>query len=486
MAVSAPIPASRSTVAGAAVPQTGGAAVAVHGGRIERLRSRLLLALIAGGCLALLGAVVVFAANTVTTNRYNRIVQEGATSVDAALDARAAILDNAGANADLLTETGDTRNATRALATKRYEDFKEDLRRSWRNRSDRTQGEFAVFDAADRASTDYAAAIGAMDAAIDANRPDDARAAFLNGYTVLTTRLLPALGGLESVKVEFMKSAYGSTSTVIRGWLTAVAAVSAALALVILAGFGLSRRMHRRFTAELVLALVLVIAIGIWVGIQLRRADTQARVLVRDAYDTVAGVRDEIALLSQEKALQSIAIFDPAAAGSHFNEFDDYNLQFEQGLCGAADCSRTGFLAGTDVAATVKSTALDNQDRFGLPRTPLIANVHFAGEARALESARAHYQNFLRIDRDLRAQVQSGNTATSVATNDGVSRTEFSATAQQLDSASGAARTVYDRIRHSVVDAASIGAWLAAGEIAAALLLVRGLWRRRQELYIAR
>lgn len=461
------------------------------GGRVARWRQLMLIALSAGCVAAVAAALVVLIASVVMHDRYTAIVREGAVSVDAAQDARADILDSAGASADVLAQSGEARNTARDRASARYENFKEHLRESWQNRTDRAYGEFAAFDAADRASTEYAGFIGAMNVAVAANRADEARAAFLSAYDTLNQKLLPALGGLQANKVEFMQVRYASTSSTLRAWLIAVAAVSAALLLLALAGFWLTRRMHHRVTLELVAAILLALGVGLWLSLQLRRADTQAKVLVRDAYDTVAGVRDEIALASQENTLESIAILDPTNAARHFAEFADYDTTFQQGLCGSAlppgsGCVADQFTGGADtISRDAVTRALDGQNRFGLVRTPLTGNVRFAGEARALEAARGHYRAFLAADRDLQSKV-GNNISAAVQTNAGVSQTEFQATVDALDQARAAARRVYDRIWHSVTDAAVIGEYLAGAEIVVALLIASGLWRRRQGLFVAR
>jgi len=457
---------------------------------IERFR-RILLRLMWLSSLAALGAaLVVLLGNNVANARYHAIVNEGATSADAAQDARAAVLDSTAANADLLAQSDPAvRQHDRELASQRWEDFTNALRISWRNRSDVAQGEYAVFQTADRAAADYAGWIGAMNAAVDANRPDEARTAFLSAYSVLQTRLLPPLVGVQSVKVEFMKSRYASTSSAIRAWLVALVAVSAIVALLTLLGYALTRRMHYRLTPELLLTLVLAVGIAAWVGMQLRRADTQVQVMVRDAYDTVAGVRDEAALVDQQNALQSVAIFDPGAAAGHFTDIDEYSTLFELGLCGQPGCSSTSFLssgAGDTIDPSVAAAALQKQEELSLPRIPLVANVRFAGEAAALEQARVAYQSFLAAGMTTRAAVQSGNTAAALAANTGPGAQAFAQTRDQLDRAREAARRVYDRIWRSVEDATTIGRWLAAGDVLAAALLLRGLWRRRRELFAVR
>ncbi|GEM_PF-1931640 len=460
--------------------------------RVHTWRELLLAALAIGCVAAVAAAAVVLAANIVMSNRYSAIVNEGAKSVDAAQSARADILDSAGASADALAATQPTvRDQARQSAANSYAAFKEQLRLSWQNRSDQTYGEFAAFTAADSASTDYAGAIGAMNAAIDGNRPDDARAAFSSAYAVLNQRLLPALtNGLQQDKVDFMEAHYASTSSTLRNWAIGAGAVSVLLVLVALGGYLLTRSMHHRLTWELALAILLALGVGVWVIVQLRRGDTQAKVLVRQAYDSVAGARDEQALVSQENALESIAIFDagdPAKVQQHFAEISDLDLQAQQNLCGKAGCVNAPFTAGGDaVQSGVVASALDGQDRFGLPRAPLVANVHFGGQATNLETARNSYTAFLKADADLKAALTKSpaDTAAAATINAGASQTAFTNTINSLTAAAQSARGAYDGIWHSVRDAARIGEGLAVAELIVALLIGAGLWRRRQELYV--
>ncbi|MHB8577233.1 MAG: hypothetical protein ACYDCQ_18125, partial [Dehalococcoidia bacterium] len=462
--------------------------------RVQAYRRRLLMTLILGGLFGVVAAVVTLSASIVTHDRYSKIVDTGVVSVDAAQDARADLLDNASANADLLAQTDANARATaRTRSQQAWTRFKEDLRRSWRNRSDSAQGEFAAFAAADAAETDYAAAIGAMNAAVDANRADDAHTAFLNAYTVLNQRLLPALSsGLQSVKLEDIGVEYASTSSTIRGWLVALLAASGIVAVIAIVALVLTRQMHARLTWEIAAALVLTLLIGGWLGYQLYRADTKAKVLVSDAYDMVAGVRDEVALVSQENALESIAIFDPAGAAGHFGEINDYDLLFNQRLCGVANCSASPpFVTnpqggGDTIPPSLQIAAIQGQARFGLAQLPLVANVHFPGEASHLEAARQQYRAFLAIDADLRTQiVDSKNPGAAAAENAGKGEQQYTATIQALGLVQNDARTVYNSIWRSVEDAATIGELLAAGELIAAALLARGLWRRRHQLFVS-
>ena len=268
-------------------------------------------------------------------------------------------------------------------------------------------------------------------------------------------------------------------------------AVSALLVLVALGGYLLTRSMHHRLTWELVVAILLALGIGAWVVAQLRRGDTQANVLVRQAYDGVAGARDEQALISQQNALESVAIFDagdPAKVQQHFDEIADLDLQAQQNLCGKAGCVNSSFTnGGKTVQPAVVSSALDGQDRFGLPRAPLVANVHFGTQAPNLEAARSAYAAFLNADNQLKAALTKSppDTATAASLSAGASQTAFTNTINALAAAADSARGAYTGIWHSVRDAATIGEALAVVELVVALLIGVGLWRRRQELFVA-
>jgi hypothetical protein len=464
-------------------PRTGAA-------RVHHWRRRLLVALVIG-CLAAAGmGLVVLIANQVVYDRYDALVYHGSTSVDAALDARADVLDNAAANASvLMAQTADARNQAQSEASQTWSRFQNDMRRSWQNLSDPVHGETASFQAADTAGTQYNQWIGAMNAALSANPPrtDDARAAFLQANTVLEQQLLPALTtGLEDLKLEDMGAAYASTSSTIRGWLFGLIAISVVLLVVAGAGYFATLRMHRRFTVELVLAIVIVVAAGSWVGLQLHRADTQAKVMVKDAYNTVAGVRDEIALVSQQHERESIALIDTQGAAGHAEAFQELRLQVEKGLCGFGNCTARSFLApgkSDTIDPAVVDAAVQGQSACGLARPPLVANVHFPGEAAALERARQQYRAYLTADQAAGNANGCVNTTSATTLRPGQGTQAYNATVQQLDAAGGAARRVFESISDSVQSATRIGEWLAAAVVVAALLLARGLWRRRAELF---
>ena len=152
---------------------------------------------------------------------------------------------------------------------------------------------------------------------------------------------------------------------------------------------------------SLVLALVMAVQLG--------QARSDAQVMVRQAYDNVAGVQDMEALLSQGRALESIAIFDPTQSASHLASFDQYISLVEQRLCGPVDCSKTTFMATPSaISDSVRNAAVDEKNRLGLPRLPLVANVSFSGQGAAYEQFRNDYRAWLASHEKLAQQVQAG------------------------------------------------------------------------------
>src|SRR3982751_5863575 len=173
--------------------------------RVGRLRSFMLAVVASSIAFGLLAGLLAWQANVATYNAYHTIVDQGSISVDSALRARAAALDHMSAAATFLETTGASQQQAQALATARWADFNNEARISWRNLSDRTHGEYDVYSAADRAASDYIQQIGAMFSYYAAGQTAEAGTAFLAARETLNTRLVPALGGLEAVKVEAME-----------------------------------------------------------------------------------------------------------------------------------------------------------------------------------------------------------------------------------------------------------------------------------------
>jgi hypothetical protein len=438
-------------------------------------------------CIAfgLLAGLLAWQANVATYNAYHRMVDEGSVSVDSALRARSAALDHMSAAATFLETTGAAQQQARALATARWADFNNEARISWRNLSDRAHGEYDVYSAADRAASDYIQQIGAMFSYYAAGQTDQAGKAFLAARETMNTRLVPALGGLESVKVEDMETTYSGAEQEITRWRYALTGTAALLILIFLGGWFAVRRMHYRWSWPVGAALIVSAALALVMQIQLGQASADARVMVREAYDSVAGVQDMIALLSQERALESIAIFDPKESAQHFDSFDQYNALVEQKLCGPAGCSVQAFIISSDtIDPTMKTAALDEQSRLGLPRPPLIANVNFPGQAAAYEQFRGSYRAWLNdAHPKLVSQVTAGQLQAASATSTGESAPFFANVVQTATAAGQVARNEYDKIWQGVYFTTGLNQALALVFPVLGLLAAWGVWQRRSQLF---
>ncbi len=444
----------------------------------------LMLALVSSSlAFGIMSGLVAWQANVATYNDYHTIVGEGSVSVDAALRARAAALDHMSAAAIYLETKGQARQEAAARADQSWADFNEEARISWRNLSDPTHGESNVYAAADRAAGDYIKQIGAMFAYNQHGQTGDAGAAFLSARETMNTRLVPALGGLEAVKVEKMEATYAGADRRIANWRDATLVVGVLLTLIFLGMILAVRRMHYRWSWPIGAALVITLLLTLGLQSQLGLASFDARVLVREAYDNVAGVQDLAALLSQQRALNSIIVFNPERAEEHAAGFDQYATLVEQRLCGPRDCLKNTFLSGQDtIRPAVAEAAKAEQARLGLPRVPLVGNVHFAGQAVQYEQLRLDYQQWLKVHDTIKQQVEAGNLDTAAALSTGEGAKTFAKLQADTDAATQVARNKFDDIWQRVYFLTGVGQALALVFPLGGGLAALGLWRRRNEL----
>jgi hypothetical protein len=300
----------------------------------------------------------------------------------------------------------------------------------------------------------------------------------------MNTRLIPALGGLESVKVEAMEATYAGAAQEINRWRYALIGAAILLVLIFVGGWLAIRRMHYRWSWPVGAALVISAALAILMQFQLDQASSDARVMVREAYDSVAGVQDMAALLSQGRALESIAIFDPKQSALHLSAFDQYNSQVEQKLCGPPKCTEASFLlSGDRISGDVTEAALGEQDRLGLPRAPLVANVHFRGQADAYEQFRVDYRAWLDAHQRLAGQVTAGQLDAASTTSTGDSSAAFSKLVQSASAAAQLARNEYDNIWKGVYFTTGLNQALALVFPILGFLAAWGIWQRRSQLF---
>ena len=453
--------------------------------RVGRLRAWMLAMISAALAFGVLAGLVGWQANLATYNDYHSIVDEGAVSVDAALLARAAGLDHMSAAATYLETSGESQQNARAFADTRWDVFTQQARISWRNVTDPTHGELNVFSAADHASHDYIQQIGAMFGYEETGQSDRAGEAFLTARETMNTRLVPALGGLEAVKVEKMEATYAGADQRINNWRNVSLFVGALLALIFLGMLLAVRRMHYRWSWSIGAALIATVLLTLGLQLHLSQASSDARVLVREAYDNVAGVQDLAALLSQERALDSIIVFDPTQLDRRLADFDQYHTLVEQRLCGPRDCTQGTFLSNPDTASPFAvDAAKEEKSRLGLPRLPLIATVYFRGQANAYEQLRQAYRESLAAHETLVEHVRAGRMPEAAAASSGESAAAYAQLQQRAAEATQIARNEFNGIWQRVYTLTGLGQALAITFPLAGALAAWGLWRRRSELAI--
>ncbi|HET6312388.1 MAG TPA: hypothetical protein VFH60_01015 [Chloroflexia bacterium] len=454
--------------------------------RVARLRSWMLAMISAALAFGVLAGLVAWQANLATYNEYHTIVDEGAVSVDAALLARAAALDHMSAAATYLETEGAEQQQARAFADSRWDVFTEQARISWRNVTDPTHGELNVFSAADDASHDYIQQIGAMFGYEETGQRDRAGDAFLAARETMNTRLVPALGGLEAVKVEKMEATYAGADQRINNWRNVSLFVGGLLALIFLGMLLAVRRMHYRWSWSIGAAFIATVLLTAGMQWHLLQASSDARVLVREAYDNVAGVQDMAALLSQQRALDSIIVFDPAELDRRLADFDKYHTLVEQRLCGPRDCTQAGtFLSNNDrISPLAVKAAQDEQDRLDLPRMPLVATVYFRGQADVYEQIRQDYRAWLVAHETLVEHVRANRMAEAAAASSGESATTYAQLQQRAAEATQIARNEFNNIWQRVYTLTGLGQVLALTFPLAGALAAWGLSRRRGELML--
>jgi hypothetical protein len=124
-----------------------------------------------------------------------------------------------------------------------------------------------------------------------------------------------------------------------------------------------------------------------------------------EAYNSISGSSRVLVSGDLANRAESSAIIDVERADYWFGQFDSNIETLEIRLCGAANCTSTSF-------STLSTSNLGT--------TTLIANVAFAGEIQALETARLALRDYIDIHQVLKAEIQAGNLDTALELNTSV------------------------------------------------------------------
>lgn len=432
--------------------------------------------------------LITFVAVNDALSRYRTIVADSAISADAAQSARSALLAHHSAAADYLSQQG-TAEVTQLLNSSQQEwrQYQEHVRRVWENRSDQQFGEYAVFTAADNATWEYRGQIDGMVAFVEADDIDRAKETFVKSHDILIQEVLPALNGLESLKLESMEEAYATTNVMISNWLNTLLIVGGITLFLLVVGFLLTRFwLHYGWTWELALASLVAILLFGWINYWLYHAANEVEVLVRDAYDGISGVQSVEAFLTQAEALESMAIFDPVRANEFLSDADEYLFLLEQRLCGELACTDKPFLSGSDIADEVNRAAEHGKSKYGLPYDPLVANAYnnnFEQEPEALEELRGAIALYRNANDWLQDELAVGTTVSPEQRQNSTEAYDLALKATQAERE--IARREFNNIYNLVTTMMETNRVLALLFAALALLGAWGIRRRRKGLFPA-
>jgi len=134
--------------------------------------------------------------------------------------------------------------------------------------------------------------------------------------------------------------------------------------------------------------------------------------MINDAYLSITASARVLATGNQTASAESAAIIDAGNADYWNRNFDAYRKSVEIRLCGVEGCTLATFLqpgATDQIAPNVINAANSNTANAPLRDgiKPLVANVTFMGEARALEQARVAFADYLKINTQVRTLLQN-------------------------------------------------------------------------------
>jgi hypothetical protein len=188
--------------------------------------------------------------------------------------------------------------------------------------------------------------------------------------------------------------------------------------------------------------------------------------------------------------LESIAIFNPDQSATHLGDFDQYMALVEQRLCGGTNagqnCTEKTFVQTNNndaIDPEVSKFAIAQQALLGLPRAPLVANVHFPRQAAAYETLRLAYRDWLATHDSLAQQVTGKQLEAASETSAGESTQKFAQVVSSANAAGQVARDEYNKIWQGVYRTTGINQALAIAFLIMGLVAAWGVWQRRSQLF---
>ncbi len=214
--------------------------------------------------------------------------------------------------------------------------------------------------------------------------------------------------------------------------------------------------------------------------------------MVEDAYYSVTASARVLAVASQGNRAESGALLDVPDLARWQHDFDTDKHLVELRMCGQVNCLTQPFTYAQDALTLptiehAKALTAQNSALIG-GIVPLVANVTYAGESRALEQARQAYSDYLAIDAKTRQLIANGQMADALALNtgkkSGQSDEAFSRFSSAMEEERAINRRVFDATWNTEQNALTYNRLLfgVAGCVLLIVLISAGVYHRYNEL----
>lgn len=470
-----------------------------------RARIQTRYQLLIGGALAIVLALITLSqasnAYSTTYERFRAIVEVNSTSVAAAERALQYVASVNQAAADYAVLTSDTPLFEQAQ-NRIFRDFSRLRDEMFILRGNlQSDEERAVFTVAE---TYVDSRLWRHVSNLVDQRSSDAitRQQYLAADSHVRSWISPALERLQSLNFDQMVEAGEQATGAILGqvFLLAIPATTLAVLLTYLS-LRVRATMRRTLTPGIDAAMVLGWVLLIVMLGNLMGAPEQLRAMIQDAYRSVTGSSRVLVDANLANLAESGAVIDSGRAEAWLARYDDAVQRVELRLCGRIGCTaQMSFVTPPSNRLEVNSLAeggarsITPADSLRIDGViPLIGNVTYAGEARALETARLALLDYGTANTALRSQIElssiedgtlEGAVMANTIVETGTSQEAFNRLSAAIEALSGINRRVFDQIGadQQALLAANRNLIALAGYALLIVLVGAGVYHRYQEL----
>ncbi len=249
---------------------------------------------------------------------------------------------------------------------------------------------------------------------------------------LLENLITPTLQKIEKLNFDGMVVDKTQATSIIYSQLAVVGGIGIGLAVLLtFISFWLRFKVKRYLTPGTDIAAILAWGLAIILIMQLLVLPNEFKTMVQDSYYSISDVSRVLAAANQAHRTESAMLNDPANAQKWQDKFDSYVGKLHLIMCGQPVCLQNTFsvASNADIANPAQTQAalkISDQNAALIDNVkPLMANITFPGEVRALEKARVAYNDYLKYDAQMRSAIQSKDLAAAFKINAGGSAQAF-------------------------------------------------------------